>query len=128
MKAIAVSRKKETFDDICTRLEKQSISSQWIGKGSEALSKITTDEVHLVIVEDQLPDTGGRGFVEQLVMANPGIYCVVQSDLSSSVFHETYEGLGVLMQLSLPVDEEQVDALLTRLERIEQLAKKTDDP
>ena len=105
---MTVSKGKSLFENIESVLAENDIKTEWTGTGTKALSMLLNKPVDLLIIDESLPDMTGRKFVEKMVMKNPMINCVVASPLSHKEFHDTYEGLGVLMQL--PVFPEKKDA------------------
>ena len=105
---LLISRDKSLFSDVKNAFAESLIKTEWTGTGTKALSMLLNKPVDLLIIDESLPDITGRKFVEKVVMKNPMINCVVASPLSHKKFHNTYEGLGVLMQL--PVFPEKKDA------------------
>lgn len=119
---LLVSRKKESFSGIMTVFNENNISFDWSPEAVEALVKINNKNFDLVIVAEDLPDMEGRQFVEKLVMKNPMLNCVVASQLPHDEFHETYEGLGVLMQFPLMPGSDQVQSLMDHLSTIARIS------
>lgn len=86
-----------------------------------ALERISFQEIDLVIVAEELPDSSGCDFIETLTKINPFIPTTMMSDMAHDDFHEKTEGLGVLMQLSLTPDEGEITKLLNHIENIAKL-------
>jgi two-component SAPR family response regulator len=105
---LLISRKKSLFSDVKNVLVESLIKTAWSRTGTKALSMLSKKPVDLLIIEENLFDMTGKKFIKNVVMKNPMTNCVVASPLSPKEFHDTYEGLGVLMQL--PVFPEKKDA------------------
>lgn len=71
-----------------------------------------------MIVDGNLPGENTRDLVEKVVMQHPMVNCVATSALSPEDFHETFEGLGVLMQLPIKPDEQDAARLVIHLNKI----------
>ncbi len=67
---------------------------------------LKAEDISLVILDEILADTTGLEVVKILAKKAPFISCALVSDLEADTFHHQTEGLGVLMQLSVPVREE----------------------
>jgi CheY-like chemotaxis protein len=120
---VIVGTHQKTFADVARVLEQYPVDITWLENGTSALDHIaenmenscTTD---LLITDDALEDMTGRTLVEQVITRSPVTNCVAKSDLSSDRFHETFEGLGVLMQLPLNPDTTDGEALVTCMKKI----------
>ncbi|MFO8113326.1 MAG: response regulator [Desulfosalsimonadaceae bacterium] len=86
--------------------------------GSDALSKITDQFYHLIVVDEKLPDVTGLELAEKLILKNPMSNVALVSSLSQEDFHEASEGLGLLMQLSPQPDSTEAEILLKHLKSI----------
>ena len=91
--------------------------------GKEALSIITRKSCHLVIADENLDDMTGLAFIEKMISINPMINSAVASPLSPEEFHEVSEGLGVMMQLSLQPEKQEIQRLLEQVKAIIQLTE-----
>ncbi len=63
-----------------------------------------------------------------MIIKSPMTNCVAASALSSDQFHETYEGLGVLMQLPLTPNEESGKELVRILKKLNILKQSRNHP
>ncbi len=86
--------------------------------GTKALDVISTEQLDLVIADEDLRGMTCFDFVEKLVMVNPMINCALLGTMDDDDFHETTEGMGILMQLSPEVDEKQLGKLLAQVKKI----------
>lgn len=120
--ALLVSRENSVFTELETAFSEEKITAEWTDTGKNALSMLSEKKFDLVITHEQLPDMTGRDFIEKVVLNNPMIHCVALSALSHEDFHETHEGLGVLMQFPLTPGRKQAQNLLDHLNRIAGIA------
>ena len=122
MICIFVSRDRDVFSDLEQTLIRNHMDVEWIDTGKQLLSLLseqrTDKQLGLVIVDGNLPDENTRDLVEKIIMQSPMTNCVATSSLSPKDFHETFEGLGVLMQLPLKPNEQDAQKLVTHLNKI----------
>jgi DNA-binding response OmpR family regulator len=126
MICVFVSRDKKIFSEIEQALIRNHMDIEWTDTGKNLLSllskppsKLPIDKkIGLVIVDGNLPGENARDLIEQVIMQNPMINCMASSALSPEDFHETFEGLGVLMQLPLEPDGQDAARLVTYLNKI----------
>lgn len=125
MICVFVSRDKEIFSSIEQALIRNHMDVEWIDTAkdllslfSEPASKTPDKKIGLVIVDGNLPGENARDLIEQIIMLNPMVNCVATSALSAEDFHETFEGLGVLMQLPLKPQEPDAARLVIHLNKI----------
>lgn len=85
------------------------------------LERVGFQEVDLVIVAEELPDSSGCEFIENLTRVNPFVPCAMLSELDPDDFHEKTEGLGVLMQLPQQPEESDAIKLLEKLAEISKI-------
>lgn len=82
------------------------------GECAQALEKISQDKPGLVIVDENLRGATALEFIRQLVSQDAFINVAVMSSLPEEVFHEIYEGLGILAKLpSRPGRKEALELL-----------------
>lgn len=87
----------------------------------KAASEILVDTpVDLLILDESLPDTTMtcRQFIEAAILKKPMLHCAVSSSLSPESFHQSYEGMGVLMQLTVAPRQAEGLMLLDRINNI----------
>jgi DNA-binding response OmpR family regulator len=87
----------------------------WVKSGAAALSFVAGETPDLVIVDEELGDMSGLGFVRKLITVNAMVNAAVASSLTEEEFHETAEGLGVMFRLPLNPGRENAEKLLDRL-------------
>ena len=86
--------------------------------GRFGLERFGFQPVDGVLVADKLTDMTGLEFVELFVKKYPMINSIMLSSMDPEEFHESTEGLGVLMQLSEPPTFAEVDEMIEKLDRI----------
>ncbi len=123
IQAVLVGKNQQTFDPVARILQQHPVVVSWIKNGKTALEHITDTRdkgraADLLITDETLDDMIGRALVEQVIMASPMTNCAVVSSLSQKEFHETFEGLGVLMQLPVKPDTADGEALVACMKKI----------
>jgi DNA-binding response OmpR family regulator len=122
MICVVVSREKEIFSSVEQALIKNNMGIEWIDSGKKLLALLaenpTDKKIGLVVIDGNLPGENARDLVEQVIMQAPMTNCVATSALSPEDFHETFEGLGVLMQLPLKPNDQDAQKLVTHLNKI----------
>ena len=97
---------------------KETANVRTASSGGQALDIIRDGSTNLVIAAEKLPDMSGLTLIEKLVMTNPFINTALASRLSEEDFHETTEGLGILMSVPPDANEGFADVLLSYLTKI----------
>lgn len=120
--ALMISRSRETFADIEPVMTLENIQTEWCGSGQDAITILQQKKFDLVILENTLPDMTGKQFVNKLVGLDPMAGCAVAGSLSKDEFHETYEGCGVMMQLSPIPDPDEIRELIEQFKKIKLLS------
>ena len=91
--------------------------------GGTGLSMVAEDNFDLVVTDENLGDMTGLEFIRAIVAKRPMINCAAVSALTSEEFHETSEGLGILMQLPVEPGQKHADMLLEQLKSILKIMK-----
>lgn len=120
---LLVSEQTSGFLDLKKIFENNNDEAQIVSTGETALNTLKKLKADVVIVNETLPDMTGKQFVNELVMVNPMLNCVVASDLPKEEFHDAYEGLGILMQFPAAPGETDVKNLMAHIEKIAGIAK-----
>ena len=123
IQAVLVGKNQQIFDPVARVLQQHPVVVSWIKTGETALAHITDTRdkgraAELLITDETLDDMTGRALVEQVIMKSPMTSCVAVSTLSEKAFHETFEGLGVLMQLPEKPEKADGDALVACMKKI----------
>jgi CheY-like chemotaxis protein len=88
--------------------------------GAQALAVAQEKKPAAVVIDQKLDDMAGLELVVQLLQVNAMINTALVSDQSEDVFHESTEGLGILMKLPpIPDEPAAVDFLECLKERIQ---------
>jgi DNA-binding response OmpR family regulator len=101
---------------LADRSEGAAIS--WYHSEDAALEAVADASPDLMVIDENFSGSGAVAFLQRLMAVNAMINTAVASGLSREDFHETYEGLGVLMQLPPAPDRESSEDLIDRLKAI----------
>lgn len=115
---LIASQDKTSLSNLAAVLEENNLQIVLAESGNKALSMISDQSFDLVIADEMLSDMKGLEFAKKLVSENPMINCAMISSLSSEDFHETTEGLGILMQIPPAPDKVHGENLLNHLNKI----------
>ena len=118
IKILMAGRDKASLSALNTGLAKNKVQLAWADTGSKGLSMIAERDFDLVITDENLGDMNGLQFIREVVATNPMINCAAVSSLMPDDFHETSEGLGILMQLPVQPGQEYAEKLLGHLKSI----------
>ena len=122
---LLVSQKKETLSRLESGLRQYDDTSvlraDTCRKAFDTMSEKAFD---LVVVDKTIGEMTGFDFIKKLVSVSPMTNCAIVSPLSSAEFHETSEGLGVLMQLPEKPDEKDAERLVGRLTEVLNLTRR----
>jgi CheY-like chemotaxis protein len=123
---VFVAKDFSRFAVLVARLRReQDVQLMPIATGAAGLRQLSGKPLDLVIVDELLDDMSGIEFVKQLVKVNPLANAAIVGSLAAEEFHESTEGLGVLMQLPSHPSEKDADALLAVLAKITGLMQPT---
>lgn len=89
-----------------------------VSSEEEVLQILAGSDVDLVIVDERLADCSGLDLVRRLARCHPFVNCMLVSALHGEQFHESTEGLGVLMQLPSPPRMETARSIVEHLATI----------
>jgi DNA-binding NtrC family response regulator len=90
----------------------------WHESGASALRSAGDAAPDLMVVDEDTIEISAPAFLRQLMAVNANINTAVASSKALAAFHETYEGLGVLMQLPQEPDRAAAEDLINRLTTI----------
>ena len=116
---LLVSNKRNFISTVSEYSEKAEIYRA--NSGKEALDMIADKTINLVITDESLGDMTGFEFAKKLISINPMVHCAVVSSLSSEDYHETSEGLGLMMQLPVQLEKRHIEQLLFQVNKIIQM-------
>lgn len=109
----------ERFASFASALQgNEPIKVFWKKSGEEVLEQLAHDRIQIVAVDEKLGDMAGLELVNRLAEQHPFVNSALVSTSSAEDFHEETEGLGVLMQLPDPPDDEAASALLSHYKAI----------
>ena len=123
---LLVSQDKASLSNLTTILEKNGIMINWVDSGSSALNKISDSNsaFDFVLTDESLSDMTGLQFLKKLIAVNPMINCAAVSPLAPEDFHESSEGLGIMLQLPPNPGNKDAEKLLEYLTNILALTRK----
>lgn len=124
IKILLVTQDDAAFSDMIHAFETRNTQIEILPSGALALSSITDNSYDLLITDEHLSDMTGKELIEKTVTQNPLMNCVAISSLEHKEFHDTYEGMGVLMQFPPTPGMDDVQKLLDHLDKIYSLLKK----
>ena len=91
---------------------------EFVSTEAEALEAVGTSAPQLVIIDQNLNDSGALELVPKLLRLNAMVNTAVVSSLSEEEFHEASEGLGVLGRLPEEPDGKDAADLLRKLKAV----------
>jgi CheY-like chemotaxis protein len=123
---LLVSQDKASLSNLTTILEKKGVMINWVDSGKSALNKISdsNNAFDFVLTDELLADMTGLQFLEKLIAVNPMINCAAVSPLAPEDFHESSEGLGIMLQLPPNPGNKEAEKLLECLTKILALTRK----
>ena len=122
IKLLIVSPDKNSLYGLASALEEHAdVDLSWAESGKTALEIAADSAIDLVVTDENLGDMTGLEFAGRLLSVNPMINCASVSSLSPEEFHETSEGLGIMVQLPFQPGKEHAEELLQRLKDIKML-------
>ena len=90
-----------------------------LGSSGQVIEAISKEGFDLLIVDEFLGDMSGINLIEKVIARNPMLNCAVVSSLPPDEYHEASEGLGILMQLPNEPGQEEAEALMNHLKKIQ---------
>lgn len=102
------------LNDVINEMPEKPIVS-WYETGAAALSSAANTSQDLVVVDEETAGMSVPIFLRELMAADANINTAVASSKALVDFHETYEGLGVLMQLPAVPDRSSAKKLIQQL-------------
>lgn len=121
-RVVFVSRDKNQFAELELMLTRNNMHVEWTGTGKDLLALLSNtpkgEWINLVVVEETLQDTSAVSLVKELIPQSPMTNSVVAGTMEKKDFHDTYEGYGVLMQLSPKPDAAEAQTLEATLKKI----------
>lgn len=116
---LIATKEQDRFSDLADALKKQiNADIHWAESGNAALVATKCFTPLLAIIDETLPDMSGLKFALELLKANALIYTALVSGLSPGDFHETAEGLGVLLQLPVSPEEKNAEDIVSGLKSV----------
>ena len=115
---LTAQKRPEDFAELIHAFKEKGIQVVSTEATEEVLSQAEIGTLDLLVLDEALPEEPGREFIGKVISKNPMLNCVIASDRSKSDFHETYEGMGVLMQIPPIPRAENAKGILDRLEKI----------
>lgn len=97
----------------------EGIAVSWYLTGAAALEAATEAAPDLVVVDEDLSELSALDFLRRLMAVNAMIHTAVASPAATDQFHDTYEGLGILMQLPAEPDREVAKSLIDRFQALQ---------
>ncbi|SEM04499.1 Response regulator receiver domain-containing protein [Syntrophus gentianae] len=122
LKLLLVSHSKDSLRGLSSSLSgKDDIELEMSTSGEEALTRLSSKTVDLVVADEDLGDMTALELSKRLLRINPMINCAVVSSLSPEEFHEASEGLGIMTQLPRQPGMKEAEILIRTLKQIQGL-------
>jgi chemotaxis response regulator CheB len=120
LRLAVITERPERFTAMADSIVDQSRSAaiSWYHSERAALEAVADASPDLMVIDENFSGSNAVAFLQRLMAVNAMINTAVASCLSREDFHETYEGLGVLMQLPPVPDRVSSEDLLGRLKAI----------
>jgi chemotaxis response regulator CheB len=113
---VIVSSKPAPFSVLAQALLTYSgIAIEWVASGEEALMLIKRAAPELMILDGNPGEPMDFALVRKIMQLNALINVVMVGQLPEKEFHDSAEGLGILMQLPPQPGLPETEALLARL-------------
>jgi DNA-binding NarL/FixJ family response regulator len=84
----------------------------------EAIDSLSDTVPNLVIIDEEVNGTPGLKIARDILMKNAMVNQVVVSSMSSQEFHDTAEGLGIMIQLPPAPDAAHAQIVLDALKKM----------
>ena len=92
-----------------------------VSTAESARKALSEHEVHLLIAAEQLEDCSGADCIRKVAMQFPLVHTALCSPLDEEAFHESTEGLGVLLRLPRQPGSVDAERILERMAHIANL-------
>jgi len=113
---VLVSSKPAFFSALAQALQTDTgMSVEWVASGEEALTSIKRAAPDLMILDEKSEETPDFALARNIILHDALINVVMVSRLPEKEFHESAEGLGILLQLPPQPGPREVETLLARL-------------
>jgi DNA-binding response OmpR family regulator len=90
----------DPFEELAEALHHEGNAEiQWAHDSETAFSKVASHPPDLVIVDAYIGEVNGLDWIRRLISVNAFIQTAAVSRLTHEDFHETSEGLGIMVQL-----------------------------
>jgi two-component SAPR family response regulator len=119
------STKVGALFELINVFEEAGIQVMWAGSCEAVIEKVETETVDLIIIDEYLSGLKGITCIRKIVSLNPILNCAAVSSLSHKEFHESSEGLGILMQIPVNPKREDAEKMLEHLNSVLNLTKRT---
>ena len=119
LRIIFAARNYAGFGALVERLrEEAAVELLAVSSSSRVEKTLADEEIHLVIAAEQLEDSSGLDCIRKVAQYYPLVHTALCSALAPEDFHESTEGLGVLLQLPLQPGRADAERILARMEQI----------
>jgi len=119
MQIIVAGRALNALPAFIKAIEENNTRVMGVDNGKDAIRAVSEENFDLLIADESLGDMSGIRLIENVISRNPMLNCAVVSSLPPDEFHEASEGLGILMPLPIKPGQEEADALMNHLKKIQ---------
>jgi DNA-binding NtrC family response regulator len=114
-KIVVVSAAPDRLSDFIEALRTAAGTPLRVAPTAEAALTAAREDAPYLMVIDERVDWPVFALVKEIMMVNAMIHTAVISSQSADAFHDTAEGLGILMQLPVPPGPLDAATLMNRV-------------
>ncbi|MDO9263396.1 MAG: hypothetical protein Q7U02_05485 [Desulfosalsimonadaceae bacterium] len=116
---LIVTSRPDDFADLAAGLSShEPLSIAWADSTAAAQAAVSGKKVDLAVIDETVGDQPGLTVARDILMKNAMVNLAVVSRLSPEIFHDTAEGLGIMLQLPPRPDAGQVKMLMETMKSI----------
>ncbi|MFZ2630316.1 MAG: hypothetical protein WA081_04450 [Desulfosalsimonadaceae bacterium] len=116
---LIVTSRPDDFADLAAGLSShEPVSIAWADSVESAQAAVSGKKMDLAVIDEIVGDQPGLKIATSILMKNAMVNLAVVSRMSPEIFHDTAEGLGIMLQLPPRPDAGQANLLMEALKSI----------